>query len=887
MAGLTEAQLLNRVARRDDSAEAAFEAILTQHGPAAGLKAVAVVLAIFSLISVGACLAALNGREPAPRLQAESPRQEPAARTGASAVDRYGDPLPRGAITRLGTTRFRHSDGFPRVFFAPDGKTLVTAGGAARVWDTATGRLLRSFDAGWVVVPSPDGRTLFAAGYGFLRAIDGVTGRELRRVALDLSVLPDRLAISPDGKALAVLIGFRNQMHRQKDLSTLILLDADTLAARWRIEKGPPYTEELAFSPDGRLLAISGPAEGARRFGMMEPKASTIRLLDVAGGAEVRRIPVEGFGVGSLAFAPDGQTLAAGVGDRTVRLYDPATGRERLPRLGRERAVPPSPEGKGQLKGFGAAKGFEEAKAREPSFLAFSPDGKLLASGLEDLGYYGGLIDVPPITLWDVAAAREVHRLAGQQRGITSLAFSPDGRTLAASGANPAIRLWDAATGREVDQRPGHPDGIDSLAVSAADGTVFTAGQADGLVIQWDPADGRSLGQLDVRPQMFDGMAISADGRTLLIGDPFGPVVWDVVARKERCRINDKDLHERFVRPSVAPDGRTVSSGLSVWDAANGRRLVTMKRGGWQTNPYTTDGRRLIAVEQDGVHVWEIATGKEVARPIRAELIGWFNAAISPDGRLVAVGNVNKSQHRFPNRPEPKTDPAIRIWELASGKPVARLMGHTAQSCDLAFSPDSRMLASVSGGHPQGQRTGDRGLRVWDIATGRQERRFANYPGGGSLVAYLPDGRSIVTASGDGTALVWDVSDLADRRPTEMPDAKRLEALWSDLATDDAPRGYRASWALSAQVPCRSSAIGSIPPRPGSRPPAPRSCGRSARSLRSSASALPRRGRSWKPWPGASAVPPPPRTPRTRCSGCLAERLTRLPAERRGKQPRD
>ena len=298
---------------------------------------------------------------------------------------------------------------------------------------------------------------------------------------------------------------------------------------------------------------------------------------------------------------------------------------------------------------------------------------------------------------------------------------------------------------------------------------------------------------------MFDGMAISADGRTLLIGDPFGPVVWDVVARKERVRINDKDLHERFVRPSVAPDGRTVSSSLSVWDAANGRRLVTLKRGGWQTNPYTADGRRLIAVEEDGVHVWEIATGKEVARPIRAELIGWFNAAVSSDGRLVAVGNVDKSQHRFPNRPEPKTDPAIRIWELASGKPVARLMGHTAQSCDLAFSPDSRMLASVSGGHSLGQRTGDRGLRVWTIATGRQERRFANYPGGGSLVAYLPDGRSIVTASGDGTALVWDVSDLADRRPTEMPDARTLEALWSDLASDDAPRGYRASWALSVE----------------------------------------------------------------------------------------
>ena len=276
VAGLTEAQLMDRVARRDDSAEAAFEAILTRHGPAvlaaavarglamaAGLKAGAVVLAVVSLISAGAGLVALAGRDNGPPSQPGSPQGEPAARAGAPAVDRYGDPLPKGAIARLGTTRFRHGDGFPRVFFAPDGKTLITARGEARVWDVATGRLLRSFDAGWVVVPSPDGRTLFAAGYGFLRAIDGFTGRELRRVALGPSVLPDRLAISPDGKGVAVLIGSRNQMHRQKDLSSLILLDASTLAARWRIEKDPPYAEELAFSADRRPARDRRPCRGS------------------------------------------------------------------------------------------------------------------------------------------------------------------------------------------------------------------------------------------------------------------------------------------------------------------------------------------------------------------------------------------------------------------------------------------------------------------------------------------------------------------------------------------------------------------------------------------------------------------------------------------------
>ena len=143
-----------------------------------------------------------------------------------------------------------------------------------------------------------------------------------------------------------------------------------------------------------------------------------------------------------------GKTLAAGVGDRTVRLYDPATGPERLPRLGREWAAPPSPEGKRELKGLGAQRG--SRKPRLASRRAcVSPDGKLLASGLEDLGYYGGLIDVPPITLGDVAAAREFTgwpaSRGSSRRGLAAWAVA--GRVGSDSG-DPAL---GAATGREVD----------------------------------------------------------------------------------------------------------------------------------------------------------------------------------------------------------------------------------------------------------------------------------------------------------------------------------------------------------------------------------------------------------------------------------------------------
>ena len=335
-------------------------------------------------------------------------------------------------------------------------------------------------------------------GGGFLRAIDGSTGRELRRVALDPSSSPDRVAISPDGKALAVLMTFRRQLRRQKDLSILVLVDADTLVVRWRIEKDHPYAGELAFFVDGRVLAIAGPAEGARTFNMMGPKASTIRLLDVAGGAEVRRIPVEGFGVGSLAF-------------------------------------------------------------------------------------------------------------------------SPDGRTLAPSGGVDMARIWDVATGREVDHRPGHPGSIHSLVVSPVDGTVFTSGNGDGLILHWDPADGRSPGAVGVKPSMVDSLAISTDGGTLFVSDPDGgPVLWDVAGRRELRRLTRDRTEggERYVHVVFSPDGRTATAGNHVWSDLASDDAPRAYRASWTLSAQAAV--RFLRDQLRPAAANEPTAGPEVLRTLRA-----------------------------------------------------------------------------------------------------------------------------------------------------------------------------------------------------------------------------------------------------------------------------
>jgi WD40 repeat protein len=515
------------------------------------------------------------------------------------------------------------------------------------------------------------------------------------------------------------------------------------------------------------------------------------------------------MGVGSVAFTPDGKTLAAGLGDWTIRLFDPATGRESLPRLVRDARVLQPKMGPGAIE--------HPQKARAVGCVAFSSDGSLLASGPGWGGSQSLLTDWPPITLWDVVGAREIRRFPGHPFQICALAFSPDGKRLASSGGEPQARIWDVAKGGEVDQRAGHPHGVTTMAVSPADGTVFTAGNDDGLVIHWGPAEGRALETLALPPQRYFGLAVSPDGRTLAIDESDGRshswVLWNVTEHKELRRIKNTG----WGHPVFSPDGRMLALGMGVWDVATGRRIDAFQRNTAEETWFTADGRRLISVEGDGVRVWDFEAGIEARRPIQAELKGWFNAAVSPDGRLVATGNISKKQAHGPDAEEP--DPAIRVWEIASGKQVAKLVGHVSQSNNLVFSPDGRMVASVSGKFG-GEK--DAGLRVWDIASGRQLRRFSYYPEGANSVAYLPHGRAIITSSAvDGMAIVWDVSDLTDRRPGEVPDAQMLEALWADLASDDAPRGYRASWVLSVEtaVPLLRHRLRAVESRePASRP---------------------------------------------------------------------
>jgi RNA polymerase sigma factor (sigma-70 family) len=758
-------------ARPDSGAVSAGAAALAEEGlralPATRLPLGVRGALVLLVLAAGAGLLALHwpAAPPTPPAQAKA-ADAPGAADAGPPRDLFGDPLPAGALARLGTVRFRQGNLVYGLLLSPDGKAVVSYGGNQVItfWDAATGRAVRRLPKGARVAAfTPDGRTLISFGDYQLRFWDVATGRVLRDKGD--GGWASCLAVSPDGKYLAACCPSERIMDSARikvwDLAT------DRLVHSF-VRKGHEPSA-VAFSPDGKLLAAGYRHDGA------------IRFWDLARGKEVRVLTGHPLGVRCLAFSPDGSRLASGgaLDDGSLFLWDAATGK--APALltkvkGRVVTTASGPGKDGRL-----SKPHHRLLLGEIRSLAFSPDGTLLVCGGDE--------GDPAVRVFDVVAGKQIRQLGDRRNAADGLAFARDGRTVYV-GVGGSVRHFEVATGKELGPAGGHGQYISQVRL-APDGRVAATAGGDRTVRLWDVQTGKELKRLEGHEGGVRCVAFAPDGRLLASGGDDRTVrLWEVATgRQVHClRGHDGDVYDL----AFSPDGRLLAScdyfmgSLLLWEVTTGKLQKRLAEGvGLMCLAFAPDGRTLAAGEiskqrfrdkqKARIRFFDVTTGKET-RSVDGHDLWVHGLAFSPNGKLLASAG---------------RDQQVRLWEPGTGRLLGQLGGYRWGSNCLTFTPDGRTLAVGAFDH---------GLDLWELASRQIRHQLIGHEAAVHSLAFTPDGRTLLSVSMDTTGLVWDVTGLraGPRRPAAALSPKELEAVWADLAAADAKAAHRALWSLVA-----------------------------------------------------------------------------------------
>ncbi|XVU28234.1 TIR domain-containing protein [Actinoplanes sp. CA-054009] len=580
--------------------------------------------------------------------------------------------------------------------YGPDG-ILVSLGSDGRVvlWNVTDPRkparvaTLPETASGRVLALSPDGRSLAMVNKQGKASLWDVTKRSK----------PVRLATLPNDRTVTAMV-FGGDLLVTGDAAggTAVWSTTDptkpTLLSKPTGQDTYPVLH-LALSPNGRLLIVD--------------KARFVPVFDLSEPADPGDLPgFLSFGASPMAFSPDGETLAVGLGEGSVALWNM---KNRTPKM-TVQGLPPGGEDD------------DPADGGPPPDFPDMPD--------ED--------DDP----FDSRTG-----LAGQ---VTSLAYSADGRLLAAGDQNGTAVLWDESATRSpgaIATVQGH-GAITTVSLAPGAGTLVTAdGTATTTLWKVTPSGAPSaLATLAVPGGNAEATVFGADGRSLVAAGSNGTAsTWNTASPSRPVRGADRTLRDEAVRAvAFGPDRRTVATVTSKTGTLRvGATTLTTLPGevrGTNAMAFSPDGRTLAVVaDSTTMMLWDVSNR---ARPVlRARLTGSFGTAVafSPDGRALATGG--------------DTDPSVTLWNLADRAAPARLAtlaGHSDSVESIAFSPDGRTLAS--GGF-------DRTTLLWDVADRSRPQRLASLPSAGRWVrsvAFSPDGRTLVTGDAGYTATLWDTA---------------------------------------------------------------------------------------------------------------------------------
>ena len=628
-----------------------------------------------------------------------------------------------------------HLDGRPEVYvgtgyarvaiaiaFNANGRLLATAGsgGVVRLWDVSAGREIRSLTArpyGKVASLAFSRDSRLIAGYqgsymsepAIVKLWEVETGREVRTLTGDNIAGEGRVAFSPCGGMLAV--GGRGTL-RLWDLrsgSETMLLKGSSLDYTWGGE-----VTSLCFSPDGRLLAATHDWDHVKVW-------ETATWREVGLAKEVR--------CSHAAFSPDGATIALALG-QNVSIWDVGTNRE-LRAFGKTTAaidaVAFSSDGRlvaanTQLDGvwvWDAQSGSETCRIHsgDGGVLALSPEGPLAACAR------GGRL-----FLYDLTSGREIRTFGSGSYSSPPVAFSPDGRLLA-SGSHRGAELWDVEAGRRVDRLEGSAGpGVFSPVggmLATASGIVGSptwrltgGGAGKGTVKLWDLQASRPLRTFTT--DSLNAMVFSPDGRWLATGGAAKVArLWDVETGREIAQM----AGHSGVLASVAfhPEGKLLAAGyedggITVWDVASRRELRSFpKHVGPARVVFSPNGELLVTEDHNRLHVWEWETGRKV------HTIGGHGApaaVFSPDGQSIAL-----------TRAEMGPQDPIQVRDVATGQLMSTCKG-SVRVGSIACGPNGRWVAGGSS---------DRAIRLWELDSGALVATFVSGQESG-WICFLPNG---------------------------------------------------------------------------------------------------------------------------------------------------
>ena len=488
----------------------------------------------------------------------------------------------------------------------------------------------------------------------------------------------------------------------------------------------------VAFSPDGQRFAVAS--------------ALGVWLYDVTTSRELALLTGHTGVVETVAFSPDGTTLASGSHDNTVKLWDVATQTNIATLEGHidvVTSVSYSSDGTTLASGswYGTVKLWDVAartniatlKGSSPN-VAFSPDGTILTSGQE---------------LWDVATRISVATLEGERFGffrrVYAAAFSSDGTTLALASSRNEIRLWDVAT-QTTFAILGYSNEVHSLTFSP-DGTTLASGSADRMVRLWDVATRTNIATFEVVART---VVFSPNG-TILATAIHDVWLWDVAMRTFSSRFGNMGVN--ITSLTFSPDGTTLASGsadrmVRLWDVATQTKIVTLEghRGWVNSVSFSLDGTTLASGSSDRtIKLWDVATRTDIATLEGHG--GWVNSvSFSLDGTTLASGS---------------SDRTIKLWDVATRTDIATLEGHGGRVNSVSFSLDGTTLASGSS---------DRTIKLWDVAMRTNIVTLEGHTWTVNSVSFSPDGKELASGSDDGTILLWDMSPyIKPQTPASAP----------------------------------------------------------------------------------------------------------------------